>query len=97
MNGEAADHDSLVGMIEQTWPNPDDEFSRDLRGILTADSGALVDLAADIDDRSATPDDAYGWWCALVESIDSDDLAELGDWDGQYDGCNTLRLWLAEL
>jgi len=90
VNGEAADHESVTDMIRQTWPNYDDEFHRDLVGILTADSGALTELAEAIDARSATPDDAYALWCNIIGSLGPDTITELGNWDGDLDGCNYL-------
>jgi hypothetical protein len=90
MNGEAVDYESLADMIRQTWPDLNDEWQLHIVGILTADSGALSDLAEAIDDRSDTPDDGYALWCELVGSLEPSTLAQLGDWNSDLDGCNYL-------
>jgi hypothetical protein len=86
MNGEACDYTSVTEMIQQTWPG-DDDYSRNIVGRLTADSGAVAELAEALDERSAAPEDAWVMFGETVGKLSGDDLDSIADW---LDGAEVL-------
>lgn len=86
MNGEACDYNSVTDMIQETWPG-DDDYSRNIVGMLTADSGALAELAEALDERSTTPEDAWVAFGETVGNLSAENLDNIADW---LDGAEVL-------
>lgn len=93
MNGEAADYTSVTDMIMQTWPGSDDR-SRNIVGMLTADSGAVTELAEALDARNTTPEDAWVMFGQAVALLDTDALDHIADW---LDGAEVITDKIAEV
>lgn len=93
MNGEAADHELVTDMIRQTWPGEDDR-SRNIVGMLTADSGALAELADQLDARCASSEDAWAMFGAAVAQLDDEALGYIADW---LDGAEVITDRLPEV